>query len=114
MNPPPPMPAEYASVTPRVAAAATAASTALPPRRSTSRPAAEASRSTVAIAPPGPVATGCLVAGGPPPGWRPVVAAPGPARAATRERASRRAADRARVGRFMADLRGARRQAPGV
>ncbi|HJW63242.1 MAG TPA: hypothetical protein VJ849_07055, partial [Actinomycetes bacterium] len=44
---------------------ATAASTALPPSRSTSRPAAEASRSTVAIAPPVPTATGCLT------GWRP-------------------------------------------
>ena len=50
-------------MTPRVAAAATAASTALPPWRSTSRPAAEASRSTVAIAPPVPVATGCLTPG---------------------------------------------------
>ena len=42
------------SVTPRVAAAATAASTALPPWRNTSRPAAVADASTVAIPPPYP------------------------------------------------------------
>src|ERR671912_2206503 len=92
MNPPPPMPAEYASVTPRVAAAATAASTALPPSRSTSRPAAEASRSTVAIAPPVPVATGCLVSSRPP-----LAGAAGAV--AARNRAARRAASRARLGR---------------
>jgi hypothetical protein len=46
------MPAEYGSVTPSVAAAATAASTALPPRLSTSIPALLASRSTVDTAPP--------------------------------------------------------------
>src|SRR5690606_41519498 len=63
MNPPPPMPHEYGSVTPSTAAAATAASTALPPLRSTDRPARVASRSTVATAPPDPVATGFLVSG---------------------------------------------------
>ncbi|CAO0834544.1 hypothetical protein SMICM17S_10351 [Streptomyces microflavus] len=46
------MPAEYGSVTPSAAAVATAASTALPPLRSTSIPAADASRSTLATAPP--------------------------------------------------------------
>src|SRR4051812_41629173 len=60
MNPPPPMPATYGSVTPRVAAAATAASTALPPRRSTSIADRVASWSTVAAAPPVPIATACL------------------------------------------------------
>src|SRR5215218_4112047 len=88
------MPAEYGSVTPRVAAAATAASTALPPARSTSRPAAEASRSTVAIAPPVPVATGCLVGGAWPARTGAAVAA--------RQRAATRAASRARTGRCIA------------
>src|SRR6266508_2529799 len=60
MKPPPPSPEEYGSVTPRVAAAATAASTALPPWRSTASPAWEASRSTVEIAPPVPRAVGWL------------------------------------------------------
>src|SRR3982751_5875885 len=50
------MPLENGSVTPRVAAAATAASTALPPRRSTSRPVRVAVASTVATAPPYPTA----------------------------------------------------------
>ena len=46
MNPPPPMPHEYGSVTPSTAAAATAASTALPPRAQgrRSRPAVAAGR----------------------------------------------------------------------
>src|SRR5215210_8423037 len=52
------MPAENGSVTPSVAAAATAASTALPPLRSTSRPTRVASASTVATAPPVPTAAG--------------------------------------------------------
>ncbi len=47
-------------MTPRAAAVATAASTALPPLRSTSMPAAEASGSTLATAPPYPTATGVL------------------------------------------------------
>jgi len=96
MNPPPPMPAEYGSVTPRVAAAATAASTALPPRRSTPMAALEASRSTVATAPPVPVATGRLTA------RAAVAAAVGAARAAVRLRMSVTAASRARVRRFTA------------
>ncbi len=54
------MPAEYGSVTPSAAAVATAASTALPPRRNTSIPAAEASSSTLETAPPWPTATGDL------------------------------------------------------
>src|SRR4051812_8612263 len=54
------MPAEYGSVTPRVAAVATAASTALPPRLSTSVPICEATSSTVATAPPVPRITGTL------------------------------------------------------
>src|SRR5690349_14224160 len=54
------MPAENGSVTPRAAAAATAASTALPPRRNTSSPIAVASASTVATAPPYPIAVGSL------------------------------------------------------
>lgn len=57
------MPAEYGSVTPRAAAVATAASTALPPSRSTSIPAAVASASTLATAPPYPTATGDLGGG---------------------------------------------------
>src|SRR5687767_12999308 len=52
------MPAENGSVTPSVAAAATAASTALPPRRRTSRPTAVAVASTVETAPPYPYAVG--------------------------------------------------------
>src|SRR6188472_4436337 len=49
------MPALYGSVTPSAAAVATAASAALPPLRSTSRPTALASASTEATAPPCPV-----------------------------------------------------------
>src|SRR5437763_644691 len=68
MKPPPPMPATYGSVTPSVALAATAASTALPPRRSTSMAVRVASRSTLAAAPPLPTAGGeeavCAPAGG--------------------------------------------------
>ncbi|GHE36146.1 hypothetical protein GCM10018782_08100 [Streptomyces griseoaurantiacus] len=45
-------------MTPSAAAVATAASTALPPFLSTSMPAAEASASTLATAPPWPTATG--------------------------------------------------------
>src|SRR4051794_37885631 len=54
------MPAEYGSVTPRAAAVATAASTALPPRRSTARPTFVALGSTDDTAPPKPTAVGCL------------------------------------------------------
>ena len=54
MNPPPPIPAENGSVTPSTPAAAIAASTALPPRRSVLIAAFVAKRSTVAAAPPGP------------------------------------------------------------
>src|SRR3954469_14531855 len=54
------MPDENGSGAPRVAAAATAASAALPPARSTSRPALVASRSTVDTAPPYPTATASL------------------------------------------------------
>ena len=60
MKPPPPMPHEYGSVTPRTAAAATAASTALPPLRSVSIAASVPSTSTVAAAPRVPVAVGLL------------------------------------------------------
>src|SRR5688500_1378565 len=63
IKPPPPMPHEYGSVTPRAAAAATAASTALPPSLRTCIPTCDASRSTVATAPPVPVAVGCFVVG---------------------------------------------------
>src|SRR6188472_3903003 len=56
MKPPPPMPQLNGSVTPSVAAAATAASIALPPRSRISRPAALAWGLTEAIAPPVPVA----------------------------------------------------------
>ena len=52
------MPHENGSVTPSTAAAVTAASTALPPRRSVSIAAWVASVSTVAAAPPVPVAVG--------------------------------------------------------
>ncbi len=51
-------------MTPSAAAVATAASTALPPLRSTSMPAAEASRSTLETAPPYPTATGVFGAAG--------------------------------------------------
>src|SRR3954447_4867290 len=60
MKPPPPIPATYGSVTPSAAAAATAASIALPPSRRICIPACVASGSTVATAPPVPVATPCL------------------------------------------------------
>ena len=50
-------------MTPSVAAAATAASTALPPALSTLSPAALASGSTVLIAPPLPTAVGSLTVG---------------------------------------------------
>ena len=58
MKPPPPMPAENGSVTPSTPAAATVASTALPPRRSVSIAALVASASTVPAAPPLPTAVG--------------------------------------------------------
>src|SRR5919106_6674134 len=70
MNPPPPIPQEKGSVTPSTAAAATAASTAFPPASRTSIPACEASRSTVAMAPPVPTAVGCFVS------WATLGAAP--------------------------------------
>src|SRR5919198_3994642 len=60
MNPPPPTPQEYGSTTPSVAAAAIAASTALPPRRSVWIAARVATGSTVAAAPPVPMAVGCF------------------------------------------------------
>src|SRR5690349_13025694 len=53
------MPDENGSVTPSVAAVATAASTAFPPARRTWRPTAVAVGSTVATAPPYPIAVGC-------------------------------------------------------
>ena len=58
MKPPPPMPAENGSVTPSTPAAATVASTALPPRLSVSIAALVASASTVPAAPPLPTAVG--------------------------------------------------------
>src|SRR6476646_2181301 len=60
MNPPPPMPHEYGSTTPRTAAAATAASIAFPPWRSVSIAACVARGSTVAAPPPVPTAVGCF------------------------------------------------------
>src|SRR3954452_11854226 len=60
MKPPPPIPHEYGSTTPSTPAAATAASIALPPRRSTSIAARVASGSTVAAGPPVPTAVGRL------------------------------------------------------
>ena len=63
MKPPPPMPAENGSVTPSTPAAATAASTALPPLRSMSIAASVASTSTVAAAPLEPTAVGFLTGG---------------------------------------------------
>src|SRR3954454_5158443 len=57
MNPPPPSPATYGSVTPRVALAATAASIALPPLLRIPIAVLVASLSTEAAAPPVPVAT---------------------------------------------------------
>ena len=56
MNPPPPIPHDSGSTTPSTAAAVTAASTALPPRRSAPIAACVATLSTVAAAPPVPVA----------------------------------------------------------
>ena len=58
MKPPPPMPHENGSVTPSTPAAATAASTALPPAFSVSIAACVASVSTLAAAPPVPVDVG--------------------------------------------------------
>ena len=58
MKPPPPMPHENGSVTPSTPAAATAASTALPPLLSVSIAACVASVSTVAAAPPVPIDVG--------------------------------------------------------
>src|SRR3954470_4143854 len=58
MNPPPPTPQENGSVTPRTPAAATAASTALPPFFSVSIAARLAIRSTDAAAPPDPIEVG--------------------------------------------------------
>ncbi len=58
MKPPPPGPATNGTVTPRALAVATAASTASPPRRSTSTPARLAPTSIDATAPPVPTATG--------------------------------------------------------
>ena len=79
MKPPPPMPQEYGSVTPSTLAAATAASMALPPERSTSMAAEVARTSTVAAAPPRPVAVGVGVSSGRASEVRAgVVAQPGP------------------------------------
>src|SRR5215469_3917932 len=64
MNPPPPGPATNGIVTPSALAAATAASTALPPSFRTSMPASLAPGSIDATAPPLPVPTG--VTAGPP------------------------------------------------
>src|SRR5688572_30972575 len=50
MNPPPPMPQDMGRTTERVKLVATAASTALPPRRSISAPAAEAAEWSAATA----------------------------------------------------------------
>src|SRR5829696_6917394 len=58
MKPPPPIPQENGSVTPRTAADATAASTAFPPRRRMPTAASVASVSTDAAAPPVPIAVG--------------------------------------------------------
>src|SRR5690625_2305172 len=60
MKPPPPTLPSYGRVTPRVADAATAASTALPPASRISTPASEAYGSSEATAPPVPVAVGSL------------------------------------------------------
>src|SRR5262249_44412501 len=57
------MPATYGSVTPRVAATATAASAAVPPRRNTARPAAVDSGVSDTTAPPKPLAVACLAGG---------------------------------------------------
>lgn len=54
------MPLAYGSVTPSAAAVATAASTALPPARSTSMPTWLATGSTEATAPPDPVIVATL------------------------------------------------------
>src|ERR1700760_1168111 len=72
MKPPPPGPATHGTVTPRALAVATAASTAFPPRLSTSIPAWLAPTSIDATAPPLPVATG--VTAPPDPPWRPCAA----------------------------------------
>src|SRR5919204_5332518 len=58
MKPPPPIPHENGSATPRTPAAVTAASTAFPPRFSASIAACVASVSTLAAAPPVPVEVG--------------------------------------------------------
>jgi hypothetical protein len=58
MKPPPPMPHENGSVTPRTPAAATAASTALPPCFSVSIAVCVAILSTLAAAPPVPIEVG--------------------------------------------------------
>src|SRR6185369_7757126 len=64
MKPPPPMPHEKGSVTPSIAAAATAASMAFPPPLSVSIAAQVPRWSTVAAAPPFPTAVGTKVVGG--------------------------------------------------
>ena len=63
MKPPPPIPHEKGSVTPRTAAAVTAASTALPPRRSVSI-AAWSRAVDVAAAPPVPTDVGGPIGAG--------------------------------------------------
>ena len=60
MKPPPPMPQLYGSTTPSTLAAAIAASNALPPPAITSIAACVASGSTLAAAPPLPLAVGCF------------------------------------------------------
>jgi hypothetical protein len=62
MKPPPPMPQLNGSVTPNVAAAATAASIALPPLFRISSADSDALALMVATAPPVPVATGAATA----------------------------------------------------
>src|SRR5688572_26447367 len=84
MKPPPPMPAENGSVTPSTAAEATAASTALPPARKVSIAACVPSASTVAAAPPEPVAVGVFAGSCAPAPCAPASAASRPAHSSAR------------------------------
>ena len=102
MNPPPPMPAENGSVTPSTPAAATAASTALPPLRSMSIAASVARTSTVAAAPLEPTAVGFFTGGLPGPAAVAGTVPPPPCRHRPCRRRLRRPARRRRHARHRA------------
>jgi hypothetical protein len=95
MKAPPPTPLEAGLTTPRQSAEATAASTALPPSRSASRPILEHRQSSAATAPCGDVTTSLRPAA---PGAAEAAAAAAPPAAASRRKRTRAAVTRSGSG----------------